>query len=119
VFLHAEKYGRIPDGFTVNLASKIHIECSTDYEAVILTPEQTFAILKRMKQPESTMTLLVAATGLRFSEVAELLWQDIDYAGQCIHVRRTWIDIITSEKTKTKKSRSAVPMAAPASIAVS
>jgi integrase len=58
------------------------------------------------------MTLLVAATGLRFSEVAGLQWQDVDYANECIHVRRTWIDGKTSEKLKTKQSRSAVPMAA-------
>jgi integrase len=112
VFLHAEKHERIPDGFTANLESKIDIETSSDYEAVILTPKQTSTILKRMGQPESTMTLLVAATGLRFSEVAGLQWQDVDYTNQCIHVRRTYIDGQTSEKLKTKKSRSAVPMAA-------
>jgi integrase len=112
VFLHAEKHERIPDGFTANLENKIDIESSPEYEAVILTPKQTFTILKRMRQPESTMTLLVAATGLRFSEVAGLQWQDVDYANQCIHVRRTWIDGKTSEKLKTKQSRSAVPMAA-------
>ena len=87
VFLHAEKYDRIPEGFTANLESKIDIESSSNYEAVILTPKQTFTILKRMQQPESTMTLLVAATGLRFSEVAGLRWQDVDYANECIHVR--------------------------------
>jgi integrase len=112
VFLHAEKYDRIPEGFTTNLERKIDIESSSNYEAVILTPKQTFTILKRMRQPESTMTLLVAATGLRFSEVAGLQWQDVDFANDCIHVRRTWIDGIVSEKLKTKQSRSAVPMAA-------
>jgi integrase len=111
VFLHAEKHERIPEGFTANLESKIDIETSSDYEAVILTPKQTFTILKLMGQPESTMTLLVAATGLRFSEVAGLQWQDVDYANECIHVRRTWIGGRVSEELKTKKSRSAVPMA--------
>lgn len=57
------------------------------------------------------MTLLVAATGLRFSEVAGLQWQDVDYATECIHVRRTWIGGKVSEQLKTKQSRSAVPMA--------
>src|ERR1700687_3306363 len=85
------------------------IESSSDYEAVILTPKQTFTILNLMRQPERTMTLLVAATGLRFSELAGLQWQDIDYANQLIHLRRTWIDGIVSERLKTKKSRSAVP----------
>lgn len=112
VFLHAEKYERIPEGFTANLESKINIESSSNYEAVILTSKQTFTILNLMGQPESTITVLVAATGLRFSEVAGLQWQDIDYANECIHVRRTWIDGKTSEKLKTRESRSAVPMAA-------
>src|SRR5260370_32017538 len=98
VFLHAEKYDRIPEGFTANLKSKIAIESSSDYEAVILTPQQTFTILNLMGQLESTMTLLVAATGLRFSEVAGLQWQDVDYSNQCIHVRRTWIDGKISER---------------------
>lgn len=111
VFLHAEKYERIPDGFTANLERKIDIETCSDYEAVILTPKQTSTILNRMRQPESTMTLLVAATGLRFSEVAGLQWQDVDYANDCIHVRRTWIGGEVSEQLKTKQSRSAVPMA--------
>jgi len=64
-----------------------------------------------MTQPESTITILVAATGLRFSEVAGLQWQDVDYANECIHVRRTWIGGKVSEQLKTKQSRSAVPMA--------
>lgn len=111
VYLHAEKYDRVPEGFTANLEKKIDIESSSDYEAVILTPKQTFTILNLMRQPERTMTLLVAATGLRFSELAGLQWQDIDYDNQLIHLRRTWIDGIVSERLKTKKSRSAVPMA--------
>jgi integrase len=111
VFLHAEKHERIPDGLTANLESKIDIESSSNYEAVILTPKQTFTTLNLMGQPESTMTLLVAATGLRFSEVAGLQWQDVDYANECIHVRRTWIGGKVSEQLKTKQSRSAVPMA--------
>jgi integrase len=112
VFLHAEKYEKTPEGFTSNLERKIRIEASSDYEAVILTAGQTATILKNMQQPERAITLLVAATGLRFSEVAGLQWQDVDFANDCIHVRRTWIDGIVSEKLKTKKSRSAVPMAA-------
>jgi hypothetical protein len=51
VYLHAEKHERIPDGFTTNLESKIDIETSSNYEAVIVTPKQTFTILKRMGQP--------------------------------------------------------------------
>src|SRR6266404_2176978 len=65
-----------------------------------------------MRQPENTMTAWVAAPESRFPEVAGPQWQDIDYGNQCIHVRRTWIDGKSSEKLKTKRSRSAVRMAA-------
>jgi integrase len=111
VFLHAEKYDRIPEGFTANLERKVNIASTSDYQAVVLTAKETSTILRQLREPERTMTLLVAATGLRFSEVAGLQWQDIDYANECIHVRRTWIDGVVSEKLKTKQSRSAVPMA--------
>jgi integrase len=104
VFLQAEKYDRIPEGFTMNLERKIAIESTSDYEAVILTPTDTRKILKRMRQPESTMILLVAATGLRFSEVAGLQWQDVHYAKKRIHVRRTWIDGIVSEQLNGRRA---------------
>jgi integrase len=110
VFLHAEKYERVPEGFTINLERKIDIESSSNYQAVILTPAQTFAILRLLPQPHQTLTLLVAATGLRYSEVAGLQWQDVDWANNRIHVRRTWIDGEVGD-TKSKKSKAAVPMA--------
>jgi integrase len=111
VLLYAEKRGFLPDGWVTNFERKISIRTSSDYEAVILTPQQTSGVLSRMRQPERTMTLLVAATGLRFSELAGLQWQDVDYEKSQIHVRRSWIDGVVSERLKTKKSRSAVPMA--------
>jgi integrase len=94
-----------------NFERKISIRTSSDYEAIILTPQQTSGIFNRMRQPERTMTLLVAATGLRASELAALEWRNVDYENSQIHVRRSWIDGVVSERLKTKKSRSAVPMA--------
>jgi integrase len=55
---------------------QVSISTSSDYEAVILTPEQTITILSYMRQPERTLTLLIAATGLRWSGIAGLQWQD-------------------------------------------
>jgi len=111
VLRHAEKYGHLPTGFATELGNQISISPSSDYEAVILTPEQTMTILSYMRQPERTLTLLTAATGLRWSEIAGLQWQDIDWAGNRIHLRRTFIDGKTTERLKTKKSKSAVAMA--------
>jgi integrase len=111
VLRHAEKYGHLPTGLATELGKQINISSSSDYEAVILTPEQTMTILSSMRQPERTLTLLVAATGLRWSEMAGLQWQDIDWARNRIHLRRTFIDGTTTERLKTKKSKSAVAMA--------
>jgi integrase len=111
ILRHAEKYGHLPTGFATELGKQISISTSSDYEAVILTPEQTMTILSYMRQPERTLTLLIAATGLRWSEIAGLQWQDIDWAGSRIHPRRTFIDGKTTERLKTKKSKSAVAMA--------
>ena len=46
------------------------VRCKTTsgYEAMILTPEQAYAIVCNLRQPERTLTLLAAGTGLRISE---------------------------------------------------
>jgi len=40
----------------------------SDYESVTLEPEQTYNVLDQLQQPEYTLILLIAATGLRQSE---------------------------------------------------
>ncbi len=58
------------------------VRCKTTsgYEAMILTPEQAYAILLNLREPERTLTLLAAGTGLRISECLGLQWQDINFA---------------------------------------
>lgn len=86
----------------------------SDYQSMILTPEQTFAVLAKMPQPERTLTILIVLTGLRISEALGLKWSDIDFANQRIHIRRTFISGKVQEKTKTKASRAVVPLHAEA-----
>ena len=57
---------------------------------MILTPEQAYAILLNLKEPERTLTLLASGTGLRISECLGLQWQDVSFTDSMIHVRRTW-----------------------------
>ena len=68
------------------------VRCKTTsgYEAMILTPEQAYAIVCNLREPERTLTLLAAGTGLRISECLGLQWQDVNFADGMIHVRRTW-----------------------------
>ncbi len=62
-----------------------------------------------MPQPERTLTLLIAATGLRISECLGLQWQDIDYDRNKIFVRRAWTRGQIG-KPKSKASKAPVPL---------
>lgn len=64
------------------------VRCKTTsgYEAMILTPEQAYAIVCNLREPERTLTLLAAGTGLRISECLGL--------HQCVAWRPCLIDRI-------------------------
>ena len=68
------------------------VRCKTTsgYEAMILTPEQAYAALHHLQEPERTLTLFAAGTGLRISECLGLQWQDVSFAEALIRIRRTW-----------------------------
>jgi len=46
----------------------VRSKTTSGYEAMILTPEQAYAIVRNLREPERTLTLLAAGTGLRISE---------------------------------------------------
>jgi len=69
----------------------------------VITPEEAHKVWSRLAQPENTLVLLVAVTGLRISEALGLKWSDIDPKAELIHVRRSW----TMEQEGTPKSRQA------------
>lgn len=68
------------------------VRCRTTsaYEAMILTPEQAYAVLFNLQEAERTLTLLASGTGLRIPECLGLQWQDVSFANAMIQVRRTW-----------------------------
>ena len=76
---------------------------------MIITPEQAYEVVRNLREPERTLTLLAAGTGLRISECLGLQWQDANFADAMIHVRRTW----TCGQVglpKTKASKGPVPL---------
>ncbi len=89
------------------------VRCKTtsDYEPIILRPEQAFRLVEGFPQLERTLTLLAAATGLRISGCLGLQWQDLDFVHEQIHVRRTWVGGQIG-KPKTKASSQPVAMGA-------
>jgi integrase len=90
VFKHGQTYGLIPRGDEGNPMKFVTVRTQSEYEAMIITPEQGFKILMAMPQPERTLTMIIAATGLRISECLGLQWADVDYDSQQIFVRRSW-----------------------------
>jgi integrase len=109
VFKHGQTYGLIPRSEEANPMKFVRVKTQSEYEAKIITPDQCFKILMLMPQPERTLTLLIAATGLRISECLGLQWLDVDYESQQIFIRRSWTGGKVG-KPKTASSKAPVPM---------
>src|SRR6266446_3309099 len=90
VYRHGQRYGLIPRNQESNPMRFVRCKTTSGYEAMILSPEQAYAVLLKLKEPERTLTLLAAGTGMRISECLGLQWHDVNFADGMIHVRRTW-----------------------------
>jgi integrase len=109
VYRHSQRYGLIPRNQESKPMRFVRCRTTSEYEAIILSPEQAYAVLINLREPERTLTLLAASTGLRISECLGLQWQDVSFAESIIQVRRTW----TCGRVgwpKSKTSRGPVPM---------
>ena len=109
VYRHGQRYGLIPRNQESNPLRFVRCKTTSEYEAMILTPDQAYAVLLNLQEPERTLTLLAASTGLRISECLGLQWQDVSFADAVIQVRRTW----TCGKVgwpKSKTSKGPVPL---------
>src|SRR5207247_5148816 len=109
VYKHGQRYGLLPRNQESNPMRFVRCKTTSGYEAMIVTPEQAYAIVCNLQEPERTLTLLAAGTGLRISECLGLQWQDASFADAMIHVRRTW----TCGQVglpKTKASKGPVPL---------
>ena len=109
VYKHGQRYGLIPRRDECNPLRFVRCKTISGYEAVILSPEQAFAVLVDLPEPERTLTLLAASTGLRISECLGLQWQDVNFDNSLIHVRRTWT-CARIGAPKSKASQAPVPM---------
>jgi integrase len=109
VYKHGQRHGLIPRRDECNPTRFVRCKTISIYEAVILSPEQAFAVLVDLPEPERTLTLLAASTGLRISECLGLQWLDVKFDGSLIHVRRTWTCGKVGQP-KSKASQAPVPM---------
>src|SRR5215813_1492296 len=90
VYKHSQRYGLIPRTQESHPMRFVRCKTTSEYEAMILTPEQAYAVLHNLGELERTLTLLAAGTGLRISECLGLQWQDVSFTEAVIQVRRTW-----------------------------
>jgi integrase len=111
VYKFAQSEGLIPLGEQFNPVSYVTgIPSVSDYEAIALTPEQALKVLEQLQQPEYTMIVLVAATGIRASEMLGLRWSDILWERSEIRIRQTYVHGNIQPGAKTKLSKSTVTM---------
>ena len=75
----------------------------------ILTIKEFNLLLKRLKEPYRTMTLVALFLGPRVSEVMGLKWSDVDWDGLNISIARSWVEG-NVEDTKTEGSAKPLPM---------
>ena len=109
VYRHGQRYGLISRSQESNPMRFVRCKTTSGYEAMILNPQQAYAIVRNLRESQRTLTLLAAGTGLRISECLGLQWQDVNFADAMIHVRRTW----TCGRVglpKTKASQGPVPL---------
>ena len=75
----------------------------------ILTAEEISSIVRRLSSFDRTLVFLAAATGLRFSELRGLQWQDVDFDGGVLNLRR---GVVKKRETifKSRASRKPAPL---------
>jgi len=69
----------IPRTVEANPVAYVHIATITEYEAILVTPQQAWNVIRRMQAFVRLLTLLVAVTGLRIGEVLALRWKHLDW----------------------------------------
>jgi integrase len=109
IYKHGQRYGLISRNQESNPMRFVRCRTTSAYEAMILTPEQAYAVLLNLQEPERTLTLLASGTGLRISECLGLQWQDVSFTDAMIHVRRTWT-CGQIGMPKSKASKGPVPL---------
>jgi len=109
IYKHGQRYGLISRNQESNPMRFVRCRTTSTYEAMILTPQQAYAVLLNLQEPERTLTLLASGTGLRISECLGLQWEDVSFADAMIHVRRTWTCGQVGAP-KSKASKGPVPL---------
>jgi integrase len=104
------KVGILHERVTKNPVIHVETRCKSNYRAIVITPAQTFNILKSLiNNLHHTLVLTCAATALRSSEILALRWADILWEEERIRVSKRWAKGKDGE-TKTEASDGYVPL---------
>jgi integrase len=109
VFLHGQRCNFLPRQQEGNPMNWVRQRTTSDYQALIMTPQQAFEILLNIPEPRRTLVLSDAATALRVSEILGLMWMDLNFDELVMHVRRAYV-WGRFKAPKSKASRAPVPM---------
>jgi integrase len=86
VYSMAQANDLVPRTVEANPVNHVHIATTTQYEAILVTPQQAWEVICRMEPFARLLTLLVAVTGLRIGEVLALRWKHVDWSRFRINV---------------------------------
>jgi integrase len=104
------KVGILHERVEKNPVQHVETRSRSLYKAVVITPQQTLAILNSLTSSlHFTLVLTCAATALRASEIVSLRWSDILWTDEQIRVSKRWAKGKDGE-TKTEASNGYVPM---------
>jgi integrase len=106
VFSYGRLYSLVPPDCTPTAP----VTCSSEgEEAIFVPPNLAFRLAVGLPLLIRILLIVTALTGLRISEVLGLQWQDLDFTGQRILVKRAWVQG-RLKVPKTKSSAKPVPL---------
>ena len=91
VYSVAQANDLIPRTQEANPLNFVTVATTTEYEAILVTPQQAWDIICRMQPFERLLTLLIAVTGLRIGEVLSLRWKHVDWGKLRIRVLSNFV----------------------------
>jgi len=104
------KVGMLHEHVSKNPVMNVETRAKSNYRAILITPDQTFRILKSLSNIlHFTLVLTCAATALRSSEILALRWDDICWREGKIRVSKRWSKG-KEGSTKTDASDGYVPL---------
>jgi integrase len=110
VMLRAYKTGILHELVSKNPAQPVETRAKSDYRAIVITPQQTRAILRALPCPlHRILVFTCAATALRASELVALRWADVRFDEERIRICKRW-SRGKDGATKTEGSDGYVPL---------